>query len=746
MAMTDDIEPQDVEEAEAEQAVSPESFIAWVTQSQNLAEELDDAQLSDIASQALDDYDMDKESMSDWLEQMQRGIDLANLVKTEKSYPFENPSNVAYPLVTSAALQFNARAYPAIVSPDRVVKAKVWGADKGGKKAARADRISEHMSWQLSAQIPEWEEETDKLLVQLPIVGEMVRKWWYDHSEGRPRCRLLDPGKFIVNDSVTSLSDAPRCTEELPLYPTEIETRKRTGQFIDFTYDKSDEDKQAAEDFIEQHTRIDLDEDGYDEPYVVTVHVDTRKVVRIVADYSEADVSYQKETRQTVQMMPMQDPVTGEPVAMEQLVPEEVVTGINSIKRGTYFIPFKFLPSMDGGYHGTGLGILLGDISDAINTIINMLIDAGHYSMLGGGFIGAEFRMKGAQARHRPGEWKMVQCNGQDVRQSLVPLPFPGPDGTLFSMLGMLIDAGREIASVQDVMTGDSGQKGVQTATTTLALIEQGMMVFTAAYKRIFRALKAEYALLARINRDTVDPQAYAAFHDMHAAEQQEQDPAQPQMPQQMGHNGGPPLDPRADYDDADMDIQPVADPRNVTKMQQAAKAQLIMQLADQGLVDRGEAMARVAEAMDIEDSEALMPKPDPMAQQMQQFQLQAAQADLTEKSVKIQLLMAQIEETRSAAVENMANAESGIIRAQNEQMKTRMDGLKTILEDERGRLEALLRSAGGMARQPGNGAPAQGNGPVGFAPQGGNVQIIPGGQPGPGGGSFGPFDGGGMG
>jgi chaperonin GroES len=595
------------------------------------------------------------------------------------------------------------------------------------------------MSWQLASQIPEWEEETDKLLVQLPIVGEMVRKWWYDHAEGRPRCRLLDAGKFIVNDKVTSLADAPRVTEELPLYPSEIETRIRTKQYVSgFTYDKIGEDKQAPQEFIEQHTRLDLDEDGYDEPYVVTVHVDTRKVVRIVADYTERDVNYQKETQQVVQQIPVQHPMTGMPILMDQLVPQEVVTGINSIKRGTYFIPFKFLPSLDGGYHGTGLGVLLGDISDAINSIINMMLDAGHYASLGGGFIGSEFRMKGGSQRHKPGEWKMVNSSGGDVSKALVPVTFPGPDATLFSMLGMLIDAGREIASVQDVMTGDAGGRQ-QTATTTLALIEQGMMVFTAAYKRIFRSLKAEYALLARINRDTLDPQTYAQFHDMHEAEQQEG------QPDQMGHNGGPQLDPKADYDDADMDIQPVADPRSVTKMQQAAKAQLVMQLAEMGLVDRGEAMNRVAEAMDIPDVEKLLPQPDPMQEQMQQMQMQSAQTDLAMQGAKIELTLAQIEETRANAIESLAKADSEAAKTQHEATKLRMDGLRTILEDERERLGTLLGSAGRMAGQSGNGAPAQGNGSANGAPQGLDVQQLLSGPAGAGIGAPGGFNGGGM-
>jgi len=147
-----------------QEAMPPDQFVAYVAQSDNLVDDLPEGRLAEIADQVLSDYKTDKDSMSDWHKKMQRGLELAALVKKDKTYPFKDASNVKFPLVTSAALQFNARAYPAIVAPDRVVKAKVWGSDQAGEKAARADRISEHMSFQLTAEIEEWEEDTDRLL------------------------------------------------------------------------------------------------------------------------------------------------------------------------------------------------------------------------------------------------------------------------------------------------------------------------------------------------------------------------------------------------------------------------------------------------------------------------------------------------------------------------------------------------------------------------------------------------------
>lgn len=626
------------------QEISPMEFFAFVTQSQNIAKELSDAHLAEIADISLREYTLDKDSMSDWFDRMKRGVDLAQLIKDDKEYPFKGAANIKYPLITSAALQFNARAYPAIVPSDAVVRAKTHGQDPQGMKAARGERVSSYMSWQLTSEIEEWEAETDKLLVQLPIVGTMVRKVWFDPVKGRACCRVIDAGRFIINDKVGSLEDAPRATEELPLYPDEIETRVRSGQFIKVDLEIDEADKDKAQQFIEQHRRLDLDEDGYPEPYIVTIHKPSEKVVRIVADFE------------------MQDVRAGE-------------QGVVSIQRGSYFVPYHFLPGLDGGFWGTGLGLLLGDISDSVNSIINMLLDAGHYASLGGGFIGQELRMKGGAQRMRPGEWKMVSAGGGKIREALVPMTLPGPDGTLFQMLGMLIEAGREIASVKDIMTGDSGTKNM-TATTTIALIEQGMMVFTAAYKRIFRSLKKEYKLLSKINSETVSLEKYSAFHD------------------QVDQQGRPVMvDPQRDFGAMDMDIQPVADPRSVTKMQEAAKAELLMQMSSQGLVDKGEASSRIIDAMEIGDTESLVPQPDPMQQMMGQMQVQMMQADLAQKSADIELTLAKVQEARASVMESIAKAETDAQKLILEQKRLRMDGLMKLLEDERGRLEQAVKA-----------------------------------------------------
>lgn len=576
----------------------------------NFAGDLKRAERDEMAREVVDEYEMDRESMTPWLAAMQKGLDLAVMARTPKTTPWDNAANVKFPLVTSASLQFNARAYPAILPNGDIVFVKTHGKDPMGKKAARASRVGSWMSYQLVSVIREWEEETDKLLVTLPLAGTCFRKVWFDPIANRPRVQFCEPGRIVVNVGIRNLDEAPRISQVLELYPYEVASRKKAGLFLDEDLGEESavvektgpEGKTTADSrdpkrpyvFIEQHRWMDLDDDGVDEPYIVTVHRASQKLVRIVADYTPDDVV-----------------MSG----------DEIV----KVERRSHFVAYHFLPDPTGKFLGMGFGLLLGDISESIDTTINMLFNSGHLSSLGAGFIGAEFRVKGGPVRFRPGEYKQVQTAGQDIRAAVVPLQLPEPSKVLYDLLGMLIESGREIASVKDVMTGEASRQ--MTATTTLALIEQGQMLFTAAYKRVWRALREEFRLLAGINARHLDPGEYARFHDIE----------------------GEAPDPKADFDLADMDIVPVADPRSVTSPQKMAKAGMLQEMAQAGMVNPVTAGQRMLEAAGHEDIEELMPPPpDP----------QAAEFERIMRELALQKALVEIDGMRAGAVLDIAKAE----------------------------------------------------------------------------------------
>jgi len=657
--------------------------------SPNIAEDLEDSELEKIGQDVEREYKIDKKSREEWEQSAERAMDIALQVRKPKNYPFEGAANIKYPLVTVAALQFGARAYPAIVDGNRVVKAQVMGNDNGiplpqpgitppamggpgqmmgstamtppgmggqpqegqvppemagqmqpgmegqppqqqwqvqpGAKRAKADRVSAHMSYQLLCEMEEWEEDTDVLLHHLPIVGCAFRKVWRSEELGRNKAEMVTAIHLVVNNKVRSLEEAPRVTHEIFLYPQEIEERKRSGTFCEHDYEapasEGDGDEDAPHCFLEQHKFLDLDGDGYKEPYIVTVHKDDCKVARIVANYRVEDI-------------------------------KDDGKKITRIPKGHYFVKYSFIPDPKGGFYDIGFGKLLESIGESIDTTINQMLDAGHLQNAGGGFIGSGVRLKKNNIKVRPGHYEQVATNG-DLRAQIYNHQFQGPSAVLFNLLGMLIESARDITAVKDILTGDTGDKGVQTATTTLAMIEQGLKVFTAIYKRVYRAMRDEFKLLFKLNAQHINDQEYFTFHDQQQAVA------------------------KSDYDIASMDIMPVADPKMVTDMQRTARANVLLQIAASPLgaaQDPQEALKRVYDSLGIEEPQKLLakqagPPPDLMAKvekDMSTADLNKAKAD--ETRAKTDLLD---DDAQHAAMMKEADL---TLRADDQQHKQVMD------------------------------------------------------------------------
>lgn len=576
-------------------------------QSPNLAEELNEEKLQKIAMDVDRKYEIDKKSRSEWEAATKRAMDLALQVRKPKNYPFDGAANIKYPLVTVAALQFGARAYPAIIDGFRIVKGQVIGNDSGvpikddngdpkvdplsqeplwlkkpGEKRGKADRVSKHMSYQLLNEMEEWEEDTDVLLHHLPIVGCAFRKVWRSETLGRNKSEMVPAKHLVVNNKCRSLDEAPAVTHEVYIYPQDIEERKLSGTWLDIDLpcpaSDGDNDEDAPHLLLEQHCYLDLDEDGYKEPYIVTVHKESCQVVRIVANYS-----------------------------MEAV--EDNGKRIIRIAKEQYFVKYSFIPDPQGGFYDIGFGQLLESLGETIDTTINQMLDAGHLQNAGGGFIGTGIRLKkGGQIRVSPGRFEQVETTGT-LKDQVLPHQFQGPSPVLFQLLGMMVEAAKDITAVKDILTGDTGGQ-TQTATTTLAMIEQGLKVFTAIYKRIYRALKDEFKLLFELNAKHIDEKAYYTFNDQQEVVE------------------------KSDYDLASMDICPVADPKMVTDMQRMTHAQLLMQIQEHPVYGKiqnpEESLRRIYEAAGTEEPDKLIVKqqgPSP-AEQLQMEELQSKTAN----------------------------------------------------------------------------------------------------------------------
>lgn len=622
--------------------VSPQQILLGYIDSPNIAEDLDDDILGSLGDKVKREYDIDESSRTDWKKRVEEGVKLAMQVTEAKSYPWTNASNIKYPLMTTAAIQFAARAYPAVVPPSNPVKGKVLGSDKGvpqmgpqgpvmqppgedgqpsqqpvwdippGAKRKQADRVATHMSWQLTEEMEEWEEDTDKLLHILPVVGLCYRKTWFSKTLGRNVSGFRSATEVVVNYNAVSLERTPRITEIIELYPYEVTERIRMGVFIDAQIPlPTGDDRDSPQIFLEQHRFMDLDEDGYEEPYIVTVHKETSKVVRIHARYERDGILVNQK---------------GE---------------IAKIDPVHYYTKYAFLPSFDGSFYDVGFATLLGPINESINASINQMLDAGHLQNVGGGFINAGLRLKGGSLRFKPGEYKMATVPaGTSMRDSVFNLQHPGPSMVLFQLLGLLMEAGKDVSSVKDILTGEQGAN--ETATTTLARIEQGLKVFTAIYKRIFRSMKQEFKKLAELNKVYLNQEVYFTLLDEeHAISQR-------------------------DYDLSGLDIIPVADPASVSDMQKLMRAEFLKEFMQDPLMRGVEIRRRILDAANVPDSEDLIntepPPPDPdTIEKMHNADMDVARLDLEEQrfGLEKEKQLAELGEINSKIILNLAKAEA---------------------------------------------------------------------------------------
>lgn len=598
----------------------------------NLVDELEEETLNKIAEQVCRDYAADESSRSDWLDALEEWEKLAGQVWEEKSYPWPKASNIKYPIVSVASIQFNARAFPTLIPlQGNLVNARVYGKDQNNQKHNRAKRVADFMSWQLKNDIPDWDEGMDRLLIMLPVCGNVFKKVFFDPATGKNNSYIIHPRHFVVNNSTNSLESATRISEILPMKATRtIKEGQAIGIYSkSFEFQDADVDEDSEEQLyqlVEQHCFLDLDDDGYSEPYIVTFHPKSEQILRIVHRFKPTGVKLDDKGK------------------IQRIEPEQ------------FYIKYSFMPSFDNSFYDIGFGHLLGPINEATNTLINQLVDSGTLANLQGGFIGKGLRLKMGDSPIAPGEFRAVNAIGDDLRKQIVPLPFKEPSNVLFQLLGMLVQSGKELASMAEIFVGKMPGQNTP-ATTTMATIEQGMKVFTAIYRRVYRSLDKELKRLYELNGIYLDPNTMSVVLD---------EPVNPE-----------------DFSVEDYDICPSADPAASSQTERLMKAQALLELLPSGLLDPIEVISRVLEAQDHPDWQKLIPgmaetgqpqipqQPDPKQLEMQM----KAEAEQAKSAMKQQELdrKAQLDQMSKEA-ELAMKAESHQQDLQHKAMMNRLD------------------------------------------------------------------------
>lgn len=624
--------------------------------SPNVAELLDPKDLALIGDQVVNGYNIDEDSRSEWKSTIEKAMDIAKQIMEPKSFPWPGAANIKMPIITKACIEYASRTLPELIQNDKIVKGIVVGQDPEGLKQLRCDRVSRYMSYQLLTKSPDWEEGTDSLLQTLPVLGTVFKKTYYSETEKRCKSEMCVPENIVVNYNTQSLETSRRVTHTLVMYSNDILERQRRGLYLDIPITEltsSDRAYTDDEDFpiniLEQHCYLDLDDDDYKEPYIVLVHKESRKVLRIVSRFKNIEEKNGKVVR---------------------------------IDADQYFTDYHFIRSPDGGFYSMGFGSLLLPINTTINTITNQLLDSGTLSNTQGGFLGRGLRIKNGEVKVKMGEWKVLDAaSGTSIKENIFPLPVREPSSTLLQLLQLMLQEAKDLSSTTDVLLGKQPAQNVASGTIS-QLVDQGTKVFAAINKRVYRGQKKEYQKIYDLNFKYLSNEEYRNVLD------------------------DPEADVKKDFEPESMDIYPISDPTLSSEQQRISRASMIQQLPT---VDRRAADEMVLEAMQVEDSvkKKLLPEPDPDAPpppevqkimaEIQQIQAEvakiSAEATLSAEKVGIEQIKTQVD-----AKESEARIQEAAARVWKMQEDARHNRIKDQIQMAKMQYEGALKDANLMS------------------------------------------------
>ena len=550
--------------------------------SANLAEYMDEGDLSALGQELVDDVESDLRSREDWEQTYKKGLDLLGLKIEDRSTPWPGACGVFHPILSEAAVRFQSQAIMETFPAGGPVKTKIIGRTTP-ERQQQALRVKEDLNYMLTEKMSEYRSEHERMLFALPLAGAAFKKVYFDPTLGRPTSLYVPAEDFVVPYGASDLQTSNRYTHIMRRYPNEI----RKLQVINFYRDvdlstpvpnKNEiqrvKDKLSGEQQIDTDDRhvllevhVDLDLAGYEDvgkdgeptgiaiPYVVTVERSTGVVLSIYRNWKEDDAL--------------------------------------KLKR-QHFVQYSYIPGF--GFYPFGLIHLVGGIAKSATSILRQLVDAGTLANLPAGLKARGLRIKGDSTPLMPGEFRDVDIPSGAIKDSITFLPYKEPSQVLAGLLGTLVEEGRRFASIADLQIGDANQSAP--VGTTLALMERAMKVMSAVQARLHASLKQELSLLVDIIRTHMKGD-YEYETDIGATRTE-------------------------DYDGR-IDVVPVTDPNAASLSQRVVQYQAALQLAAQSpqMYDLPELHRQMLTVLGIQDPGKIIPntnekKPmDPISENM---------------------------------------------------------------------------------------------------------------------------------
>ena len=501
----------------------------------NLADFIDDNELSTLSSDLVSKFESDRSSRSSWEQTYKEGLDQLGLEIEDRTTPWAGACGVFHPMLSEAVVRFQAQTIQEIMPAQGPVKAHVWGKFTK-ERAQQAKRVQEYLNYQLIEVMTEYRSETEKLLFSLPLAGSAFRKIYFDPSLGRPTSMFVPAEDFVVAYNEGELQHAERYTHvmtrstnqirklqvsgfyrDVELTPSNVEENPIREKYNDIGGVTPSYESREKHQLLEMHVDVDLpgyeDEDKVALPYVVTIDKSSDTILSIYRNWSEDDEHRAKKQ---------------------------------------HFVHYGYVPGI--GFYNLGLIHMIGGLAKSATSLLRQLVDAGTLSNLPGGLKTRGLRIKGDDTPIMPGEFRDVDVPGGAIRDNITFLPYKEPSSVLYQLLGNIVEEGRRFASMADLKVADMSQDAP--VGTTLAIMERAMKVQSAIQARIHASLKQEYKILSNIIRDYTDPEYPYETEDGEGIKAE-------------------------DFDDR-IDVVPVSDPNASTMAQRVMQYQAALQLAQQ--------------------------------------------------------------------------------------------------------------------------------------------------------------------
>jgi hypothetical protein len=540
----------------------------------NLASAVDPVTLGVVGSELLDLVNEDKLSREEWEHTYTQGLELLGLKYESRTEPFNGATGVIHPVLNEAVTQFQAQAYKEMLPSSGPVRAQIIGSTNI-ELEKQAQRVQEYLNYQIMYNMEEYEPEFDQMLYFLGLAGSAFKKVYRDDMLARPVSKFVPAEDVLVPYSATDLKTAERVTHVIRMNKNELRKLQVSGFYLDMEitdstaesadqieeeYDKLEGRQPTHSDqpytLYECHCYLDLpeypdtdangEETGIKLPYIVTVCVDTQDILSIRRNYRPDD-------------------------PLKNKIP--------------HFVQYKFTPGL--GFYGFGLIHLLGNLSRTATANLRQLIDSGTLSNMPAGFKARGLRIADDENPVQPGEFRDVDVPGNDLRSSLMPLPYKEPSGTLFQLMGFVVQAAQRFIGTTDMGVGDGRQE--MPVGTTIALLERGSRIVSAVHKRLHASMRMELKLLSDLFAE--DPAPY---------------PYQVEGEAQI----------KAQDFDRRVDILPVSDPNIFSMSQRVVLAQEQLKLAQAApeLHNLYESFRRMYEALGVNNIDQVLKAPAPVA------------------------------------------------------------------------------------------------------------------------------------